>query len=221
MKVRTAFLSPSSATRRKPAFRRSPFLPRENGTQTSATGTVSQLLKDWLARRPRRLDARYRLIVRLPHEPVAAPLAASMSTFRSHQIVSSLEDDPTISPELRQKQMGTPYPRCRTLWAAARPELIHVRYFVACLDDPNCMPPQTCSDRTSSENAMSWRGIGEAGQAPAWPRPPRLRRGITRDMILLPLYHPVSFRQQQQHRNRPDSSAYPSFGAPRAPAAER
>jgi hypothetical protein len=38
-------------------------------------------------------------------------------------------------------------------------ELIHVRYFVAYLDDPNRVPSLICSDGTSSENAISWRGL--------------------------------------------------------------
>jgi hypothetical protein len=63
-------------------------------------------------------------------------------------------------------------------------ELIHVRYFVAYLDDPNRVPSLICSDGTSSENAISWRGLVKWGQPPAWPGPPKLRRGITRDLIL-------------------------------------
>ena len=40
--------------------------------------------------------------------------------------------------------------------AAAWSELIHLRYFVTCPDDPNRVPPLICSVETSSESAMGW-----------------------------------------------------------------
>ena len=104
-------------------------------------------------------------------------------------------------------RVGTDLRGADAVDAAAWPNLIHVRYFVACLDDPNRVPPLICSDGTSSETRPA--GMGEAGHPPAWPRPPKLRRGITRDLILgshilygeLPTTTTASQQTRQQRRS--------------------
>jgi hypothetical protein len=67
---------------------------------------------------------------------------------------------------------------------AARPELIHVRYFVACLGDPQSRAAADMLGCEQLGKRHELAAIGEAGQPPAWPRPPKLRRGVTRDRLL-------------------------------------